>query len=114
MALTVHRLADAVRFDPPGHTAVGPLRLVGGGGHRGATTVSLSHYLPGGEAEKSVVELDTVYLVLEGQLVVVTDEDETCLERLDAVHVTAGTVRAVQNRTMLPASMLVIRPNPDA
>jgi hypothetical protein len=114
MALTIHRLADAVPFDPPGHTGVGPVSLVGREGHRGATTVSLSHYLPGGQAEKSVVELDTVYVLQEGQLVIVTDEGETVLERLDAVHLTAGTVRAVQNRTTLPASMLVIRPNPDA
>lgn len=112
MTLTVHRLADAVPFDSPGHKGVGPVRLVGGAGHRGETTVTLSHYLPGAVAEKSAVDLDTVYVLVEGSLVLVTDEGDTVLERLDAVHVTAGTVRAVQNRTAMPASMLVIRPNP--
>jgi quercetin dioxygenase-like cupin family protein len=111
MSLDLHRLADATPFDPPGHRGVGPVRLVGPESGS-AMTVALSHYLPGGEAEKSAVEQDSVYLLLEGELVVVTDDGETVLGRLDAVHLGAGTVRAVQNRTTLPASMLVIRPNP--
>jgi quercetin dioxygenase-like cupin family protein len=58
------------------------------------------------------VALDTVYLVLAGRLTVSLDSERVELTRLDSLFLPTGCVRAVDNRTAEPASMLVIRPNP--
>ncbi len=73
-------------------------------------TVVLSHYLPGGEAEMAPQATETVYVLVSGELVMVSEGQEAVLRPYDSVHFTAGTHRQVVNRTQLPASMLVIRP----
>jgi uncharacterized cupin superfamily protein len=108
MGMRITRLADATPFDPPGHHRVGPLRLLGG--ESDGITVVLSHYLPGGEAEEAPQPAETVYVVVAGELVMISDGSEETLRRYDSVHFTAGTVRSVDNRTQLPARMLEIRP----
>ncbi|NED81296.1 cupin domain-containing protein [Streptomyces sp. SID11233] len=74
-------------------------------------TVALSHYLPGGGADLSPVPAETLYVVVTGTLTL-TDADGTSheLRAFDGARLTAGTVRRVDNRTNLPASMLVVRP----
>ncbi len=111
MSMRVNRLAEAERFDPPGHTGVGPVRLQGGAGApTEEVTVVLSHYLPGGQAEMSEQPVETVYVVVAGELTMCSDGQEATLHPYDSVHFTPGTVRQVENRSKLPASMLVIRP----
>lgn len=113
MPIEITHLAQGQRFHPEGHHGVGPVQLFGGGHYDGAVTVVLSHYLPGGEAELSPVAAETIYLVLSGSLTL-TDADghAEVLDALDGARITLGTPRRVENRTNLPASMLVIRPNP--
>ena len=111
MGMRITRLADATPFDPPGHRGVGPVRLQGGDATPTEhVTVALSHYLPGGEAEMALQPTETVYVVVAGELVVVSDGTEETLRVFDSVHFTPGTSRQVVNRTHLPASILVIRP----
>ncbi len=111
MSMRITRLADATPFDPPGHTGVGPVRLQGGeAAPTEGMTVALSHYLPGGQAEMSPQPAETVYVVVTGELAVISEGAEETLGLYDSVHFTAGTLRQVINRTPLPASMLVIRP----
>ncbi len=110
MAMRITRLADATPFDPPGHHGVGPLRLQGDEGTPAAVNVVLSHYLPGGQAEMAPQPAETVYVIVAGELVMISDGTEETLRPYDSVHFTTGTVRQVVNRTQLPASMLVIRP----
>nr|WP_275402721.1 cupin domain-containing protein [Streptomyces sp. SID10853] len=74
----------------------------------------MSHYLPGGRADMSPVPTETLYIVLTGTLTIDAEDDTHALHPLDAVRLTASTPRSVENRTNLPASMLVIRPNPAA
>ena len=110
MSMRITRLADAERFSPVGHRGVGPVRLQGG--ERTSTsafTVALSHYLPGGSAELSPQPAETVYVILSGALVMISEGEEVTLGAHDSVHFTPGTQRAVENRTNLPASMLVVR-----
>ena len=73
--------------------------------------VVMSSYEPGAQAERSPVALDTVYLVLAGCLTVSLDSEQIELTCLDSLFLPAGCVRAVDNRTAEPASMLVIRPS---
>jgi mannose-6-phosphate isomerase-like protein (cupin superfamily) len=111
MGMHVTRIINAEPFDPPGHRNVRPLRLQGGHGETPTgLTVTLSHYLPGGEAELAPQPAETVYVVMAGELVMISDGAEETLHPFDSVHFTAGTWRQVLNRTDLAASMLVIRP----
>lgn len=115
MPIDIARLAQARRFQPVGHHDVGPVHLFGGEHYDGAVTVALSHYLPGGSADLSPVPAETLYLVLTGTLTLTDAEGRAeTLHALDGARLTTGTPRSVENRTNLPASMLVIRPNPDA
>jgi mannose-6-phosphate isomerase-like protein (cupin superfamily) len=110
MTMRVTRIADAEPFAPVGHDGVGPVRLQGGStSPTEKFTVALSHYLPGAMASLAPQEAETVYVVLSGELVMAADGVEETLGANDSVHFTEGTLRAVENRTNLPASMLVIR-----
>ncbi len=111
MGMRITRLTDAEAFSPPGHVGVGPLRLQGGADTPTAElTVVLSHYLPGGRAERSPQPAETVYVLVSGELTMISDGQEAVLRPYDSVHFTPGTVREVVNRSPLPASMLVVRP----
>ncbi|GJF35222.1 hypothetical protein KNE206_79220 [Kitasatospora sp. NE20-6] len=113
MPIDITPLTQAQRFQPAGHHGVGPVHLFGGEDYDGAVTVALSHYLPGGRADMSPVPVETLYLVLTGTLTLTDAEGGThVLEALDGARLVTGTPRSVENRTNLPASMLVIRPNP--
>jgi mannose-6-phosphate isomerase-like protein (cupin superfamily) len=110
MTMRVTRIADAEPFHPVGHEGVGPVRLQGGASTPTAHfTVALSHYLPGATAQLAPQEAETVYVVLSGELVMASEGVEETLCAFDSVHFTTGTLRTVENRTNLPASMLVIR-----
>ena len=110
MTMRVTRMADAEPFNPVGHNGVGPVRLQGGEATPTTDfTVVLSHYLPGGTAQLAPQEAETVYVVLSGELVMTSEGVEATLSAYDSVHFTIGTLRTVENRTNLPASMLVIR-----
>ena len=111
MTMRITRLAEAEAFSPVGHAGVGPLRLQGGSNTpTDKVTVVLSHYLPGGQADMSPQPVETVYVLVSGELVMISDGTEATLRPYDSVHFTPGTVRQVVNRSPLPASMLVIRP----
>ncbi len=111
MTMRITRLADAEPFKPVGHEGVGPVHLQGGPSTPTAkVTVVLSHYLPRASAELAPQPVETVYVVLSGALVMISEGEEATLEPHDSVHFTPGTMRSVENRTNLPASMLVIRP----
>jgi mannose-6-phosphate isomerase-like protein (cupin superfamily) len=108
--MRINRLADATLFEPPGHHGVGPVQLRGGeSAPTEGIVVALSHYLPGGQAEMAPQPVETVYVIVAGELVMVSEGSEETLRLYDSAHFTAGTVRQVENRTRLPASMLVIR-----
>ena len=110
MTMRVTRITDAEPFSPVGHDGVGPVRLQGGTSTPTSDfTVTLSHYLPGGSAELSPQAAETVYVVLSGELAMAAEGDEQILGAFDSVHFTPGTLRTVQNRSNLPATMLVIR-----
>ena len=110
MTMRVTRIEDAEPFSPVGHAGVGPVRLQGGDSMPTTDfTVVLSHYLPGAAAELAPQVSETVYVVLSGELVMTSEGVEETLRANDSVHFTVGTMRTVENRTHLPASMLVIR-----
>jgi uncharacterized cupin superfamily protein len=113
--MEVTRLGDAQPYEAPKHYDVRGLRLQGFEAS-GAENfwVGLSIYLPGGGAEMDATPIEKVYVVVEGELTVITDEGETVLRRFDSCRLAPGEARAVENRTNLPAQMVVVMPYPAA
>ena len=74
--------------------------------------VGLSHFLPGGGAEHDATPLEKVYVVIAGEVTVITDSGETVLGPLDSCYLAPNEARAIVNKTNVPASMLVVMPYP--
>jgi uncharacterized cupin superfamily protein len=110
----VTTLADARPYEAPKHHAMVALRLQGwDASDTAAFWVGLSHFLPGGGAEHDATPLEKVYVVVAGEVTVVTDAGETTLGPLDSCHLARGEARSVVNRTNQPASMLVVMEYPE-
>ena len=114
--MQVTRADAAPKYEAPGHWGMAALRLQG---HEVTSTaanwVGLSHFLPGGGAGPSASDLERIYVVLDGEITVIgEDSAETVLRRLDSVVFAPGETRTVENRSTMPASMLVLMPYPPA
>jgi quercetin dioxygenase-like cupin family protein len=111
--MKVMRIGDAKPYPAAKHFNMTGLRLQGFDATDAKNFwVGLSHFLPGGGAEKDGSPLEKVYVVVSGEVTVITDTGEATLKALDSCYLAGGEVRAVENRTNLPASMLVIMPYP--
>ncbi len=111
--MKVTRVSEAPTYVAAAHHNVCTARLQGfEAGHTERFWVGLSLYRPGGIAEKAAVREETVYVVLDGELVVSTGERETVLGRLDSIHLAKGEVRSIQNRSGHEALMLVTIAHP--
>lgn len=109
--MQITRGADACPYETRGHHDVVALRLQGPPATDAETvTVGLSHFLPGGGAARSSSPLERVYVVLEGEMSVVTDALEATLGPGDSCVIPAGEERELENRANRPASMLVVMP----
>ncbi|MGI8591320.1 MAG: hypothetical protein ACR2M5_10095 [Nakamurella sp.] len=109
MTPEVHRVADATAFQPEGHQEVSPVRPTGTA--TGETLgVVLSTYEPGAHAEWSPMALDTVCVLQSGRSSITLEDGAVQLGHLDSVFLPDGCLRAVDNLTSDPGSMLVIRP----
>tara|TARA_B100000809_G_scaffold43115_1_gene37418 strand:- start:4555 stop:4887 length:333 start_codon:yes stop_codon:yes gene_type:complete len=107
--MEITRLADALPYEDPKHHGMAALRLHGGGQtNTERVVVGLSHFLPAGGADESSSKAERVYVVLEGQITVTTEDGPVLLGPLDSCLILAGETRSVKNATNLPASMLVI------
>lgn len=74
--------------------------------------VGLSHYAAGAYAERDAGGTEKVYVMLEGELTVITDSADAVLGPLDSCYIAPGEARAVENRSQAPASMLVLAQYP--
>lgn len=112
--MEVTRLSDAQPYEAPKHFDMRGLRLQGHDAS-GAESfwVGLSHFLPGGGAEHDATPIEKVYVVVSGEVTVVTDDGETTLGPLDSCRLAPGEARSIVNNTNLPASMLVAMPYPE-
>jgi quercetin dioxygenase-like cupin family protein len=102
--------ADAApSYHPPLHQDVQAVRLQG---HEAGPTsrfwVGRSRYLPGGRADEAATAEETVYVVLDGELVLTADGQDSTLRAGDSVHLPQGTVRSLENRSEQDASLLVV------
>jgi mannose-6-phosphate isomerase-like protein (cupin superfamily) len=83
-------------------------------GHAASSTntawVGLSHFLPGGGAELSSSSVERIYITVEGEITITTDDGEHVLGPFDSCRIAPHEERKVENRTNRPASMLVVMP----
>ena len=103
---------DAETYSAPKHFDVRTLRL-----HNKEISgcenfwVGLSHFLPGGGAEKGSAPSEKVYLVLAGEVTVKTASQTVVLKPMDSLYIPPNEEREILNDTKMTASMLVISPN---
>jgi uncharacterized cupin superfamily protein len=108
----VTRYAEAKPYDAPRHHGVRSVRLQGGGASSSRSFwCGVSEVLPGGGAEHGAAPLERMYLVLEGEVTVVTDAGETVLGRMDSCLIGANEARRLENRSNAPALMVVVMEN---
>jgi quercetin dioxygenase-like cupin family protein len=105
----VTRIDAAKPYEAKLHHAMIALQLQGGAESETKNfTLGLSHFLPGGGAEHSASATEKIYLVIAGQVTVITDKGETVLGPLDSCHLAPGEGRSIENRGNEVATMAVI------
>jgi quercetin dioxygenase-like cupin family protein len=110
--MQVTKIKDAKRYEAANHVDVSALRLQGGEASKTSTFwCGLSHYLPGGRAERGASDYERVYMVLDGEVTVTTDQGTTVLGAMESVHIAPKEMRVVENRGNAVATMLVIVSN---
>jgi mannose-6-phosphate isomerase-like protein (cupin superfamily) len=110
--MQVTKFKDARRYEAANHVDVSALRLQGAEATKTSTFwTGVSHYLPGGKAEKSASDYERVYMVLDGEITVTTDQGSVVLGPMDSVHIAPKEVRIVENRANTVCTMLVIVSN---
>jgi len=110
----VTRIDDAQPYQAPGHYDMRSLRLHGWDISDSKNFwVGLSHFLPGGGAEKDASPLEKVYVVLSGEITIVQQDGETVLSAMDSCFIGPHEEREIINRSNQPATMLVIMPYPE-
>ncbi len=111
--MNLTRASQAPGYAVPLHNGVRAVRLQG---HEAGPTerlwVGLSTYRPGGIAQAAPAKEETVYIVLDGELVVRADGTSTVLSRYDSVHFARGEVRSIENRSCREAVLLVVIAHP--
>jgi glyoxylate utilization-related uncharacterized protein len=105
----VTRCADARPYDAKGHFGMTALQLQGGAANpTGMLSCGLSHFLPGGGAEKSVSPVEKFYFVVAGEITVVTDDGEETLAMHDSCWLAPGDARSIENRSNDVATIVVV------
>lgn len=109
----ITRYTDAKPYDAKGHFEMVGLRLQGFEASPSENFwVGLSHFLPGGGAESSASNAEKIYVVLSGEITVITSDGESTLGPMDSCYLAGGERREVINRSNTPAAMLVIMSYP--
>lgn len=107
--MRVTRIDAAPPYDPPRHHGVHAVRLQGlEAGPTSRFWVGLSRYRPDSGADEAPTAEETVYVGLDGELVVTANGKEITLRPRDSVHLPKGTIRRVDNRSGREAVLLVI------
>ena len=111
--MEVVRLPDAKPYQAPGHFDMRGLRLQGHDAS-GAESfwVGLSYFLPGGGVDMDATPVEKVYVVIEGEVTVTTEQGTATLGPLDSCRLAPNEARAIANRANRPATMLVVMPYP--
>lgn len=111
--MNLTRYANAPAYSPPNHEGMHCLRLQGHeAGPSDTIWLGLSHLLPGGGTTLDGSTVEKLYVVLDGEVTIVTDGGEHVLRKYDSGRLAPGERRALKNHTNAPASILLAMPYP--
>lgn len=97
-------------YEAPGHFDCRLTRLHDPADVQGGKIINgLSHFLPGGGTEYGANALESIYYIVEGQMLFKGDDgEEVLLMKGDSVHIAPGCKKSVLNTGTTTAQMLVI------
>jgi len=102
------RFTDAISYEAPFHNNVDTRRLQGmDASDTDAMWVGLSVYPPGATIDAAPARTESVYVVLDGELVVTVEGTEYVIGKYDSLHLNQGEIRSAVNRSDSPTTMLV-------
>ena len=105
----VTRIGAAKPYEAKLHHAMTALQLQGGAESETTHfTLGLSHFLPGGGASWSASATEKIYLVVSGEVTVITEKGEVTLGPLDSCRLAPGEGRSIENRGNDVATMAVV------
>jgi quercetin dioxygenase-like cupin family protein len=111
--MQIKRWADAKGYEANNHRGYHSMRLHGldqGGPEK--FSVGISHFLPGGGAGPDSSPIERVYVILEGELVLIMDGKEHVLKKYDSCYIGPNEAREIINRTTDVVTILVVLPSP--
>jgi quercetin dioxygenase-like cupin family protein len=115
--VNITRFDQAPTYLAPNHFDMKCLRLQGHeAGPSQTLWMGLSQIAPGGHTSLDASPLEKHYVVLEGELTLVSEREgvktEAVLRRLDSACFAPGEKRQLVNRSQHPASILLAMPYP--
>jgi glyoxylate utilization-related uncharacterized protein len=111
--MNLTRYASAPAYHPANHERMHCLRLQGHeAGPSDTIWLGLSHLLPGGGTTLDGSTVEKLYVVLEGEVTIITDSGEHVLRKYESGRLAPGEKRALKNHTNHPASILLAMPYP--
>ena len=111
--MNVTRFSQAPPYFPANHDLMRCLRLQGHeAGPSDTIWLGVSHILPGGGTSMDASAVEKHYVVLEGEVVILTEEGEAILSKHDSCRLAPGEKRALMNRSNHPATILLAMPYP--
>ncbi|WP_417669241.1 cupin domain-containing protein [Roseibium sp.] len=103
------RIGDAHTYDAPEHFDMACLRLQGKEATRTeGMWMGMSHLLPGGRTSLKASPQEKLYLVVSGEVTVGNGNEEVTLGPLDSCVIGRGEPRVLENRTTLPATIVLV------
>lgn len=109
----IKHFSDAEAYVAPNHQNCTSLRLAGfAEDGPGNFWVGCSHFLPGGGAGPDATPLEKVYLILSGELTVISGGKTDVAGPMDTVFIPAGEEREIRNNSNDVVTMAVVMPYP--
>lgn len=107
----VVRIDAAPAYEAPGHHLMEMRRLQGReAGPADTVWLGLSTLAPGGGTTLDGSNVEKIYLVLEGELLLSNGIEEVRLARLDSCRLAPGEARQLRNAGTAPAVVLLVMP----
>lgn len=109
--MNVTPIEAAPQYHPSGHFDMRCLRLQGmEAGPSETLWMGMSEIAPGGHTSLSASPYEKLYLVVEGEVVISTEDEEAVLGKLDSCRIAPGEARLLENRGKLPARIVLCMP----
>jgi quercetin dioxygenase-like cupin family protein len=103
----------APSYEAPGHNGMRMARLQGReAGPSDSLWLGLSRIEPGGGTTLDTSDVEKMYVVLEGEVVISNGEERATLRPWDSCRIAPHEKRALSNRTDQPAAILLAMPLP--